>query len=431
MYKIYFLVFSLIMIYPLSISEKTKNKAKVGPGLVEIKKENGRYQLYRNGEPYFIKGAGGYAHYGRLKQYGGNSIRLWGTDGAKEYLDKAYEQGLTVTLGLDLDIERHGFNYDDKKAVKDQFEKIKKEILAFKDHPALLLWGIGNEADQFANNYKVWDAVNDIARFIHEVDPNHPTTTMLAGVPPQHVKEILKRCPDLDVLSINAFKDLPYVNNKITDAGWMGPYLIGEWGPSGYWETAITPWGAFIEETSTEKANVCKETYEKAIIPNTNRCIGSYAFYWGYKQARTHTLLSLFLQSGEETEVIDVLQKVWTGKGPGNSAPQITAIRLDEKVFQYGEYFKPGSNHTAEIKANDPDNDVLTYKWEIYHESKETKEGGDPEAKPSIVNGLIINGKGNQLSFKVPQTEGAYRLFVFAFDGKNNVATANAPFYVR
>src|SRR5687767_9412522 len=78
---------------------------------VEVKKLNGQYQLMRNGEPYFIKGAGGYKYYERLKELGGNSVRIWSTDGedAKKYLDKAHELGLTVTLGLDMGHERKGF----------------------------------------------------------------------------------------------------------------------------------------------------------------------------------------------------------------------------------------------------------------------------------------------------------------------------------
>lgn len=401
------------------------------PATVTIKKVNGNYQLIRNGEPYFIKGAGGYKYYEKLKECGGNSVRLWSTVGAKEYLDKAHTLGLTVTLGLDLGQERRGFNYSDKKAVKEQFERVKKEILAYKDHPALLIWGVGNEVDQFAKNYEVWNAINDIVKYIHEVDPKHPTTTMLAGVPKQHIKEIIKRCPDLDLLSINAFKWLAPVRNDITEAGWKGPYLIGEWGASGYWESEQVPWGTFIEETSTQKAEVCAERYKAGVLDNADRCVGSYVFYWGWKQARTHTLLSLFAEDGKEIGVLDVLQKQWTGKERANRAPTILPIGIDDQPTHKGVYLKPGTNHLAFTDSKDPDNDKLYYYWEIYHESKEKKEGGDMEDKPQPLPSLILEGKGKTLSFKAPGEEGPYRVFVTVYDEYNHIATANAPFYVK
>jgi hypothetical protein len=402
-----------------------------GASMVTIKIENGRYNLYRNGEPYFIKGAGGYKYYDKLKECGGNSVRLWSTVGAKEFMDKAHEQGLTVTLGLELGHERKGFDYNDKKAVKEQFERVKKDILEFKDHPALLMWGVGNEVDQFANNFKVWDAVSDIVKFIHEVDPKHPTTTMMAGVPVKHIKEIKKRCPDLDILSINAFRWMEPVRKDITAAGWTGPYIIGEWGPAGYWESEKLPWGTFIEETSTQKAETCAERYKKAIADNSDRCLGSYVFYWGWKQARTHTLLSLFSEDGQETGMLDVLHELWTGKPRANKAPTVMPIGIDNLLTYKGIYLKPSTQHMAYTDASDSDNDQLYYYWEIYPESKEKKEGGDTEAKPKVMNELILKNNGRSLSFNTPDKEGPYRLFVVVYDGKNHIATANAPFYVK
>jgi hypothetical protein len=425
-----FIVILFAAIFSFTGGPVTDEKEKFLPAKVFVKKSREGFQLYRNGAPYFIKGAGGYEYFDLVKKYGGNSVRLWSTGNAKEYLDAAFESGLTVTLGLDLGLERRGFNYDDKKAVSEQYEKIKKEVLEFKDHPALLMWAVGNELDQFAKNYKVWNAVNDLARFIHEADPNHPVTTMLAGVPENHIKEITRRCPELDILSINAFKDLPYVREKVTNAGWKGPYLIGEWGASGYWESDTVPWGTFIEETSSEKAQVCTERYEKGILANADRCVGAYVFYWGYKQARTHTLLSLFLETGEQTETIDVLQKHWSGNWPSNRCPQIAPIGIGSKIIQKGIHLKPGSKNYAYTDATDPDKDSLIYKWEIYPESKEKKEGGDKEEKPRAVDGLILEGTTRKLCFKAPAVEGAYRLFVYVSDRHGHAATANAPFYV-
>jgi hypothetical protein len=191
------------------------------------------------------------------------------------------------------------------------------------------------------------------------------------------------------------------------------------------------PWGTFIEETSTQKAQVCAERYEKGILKNSDRCLGSYVFYWGHKQARTHTLLSLFSENGEENGVQDVLRRVWSGAEPSNRAPQILPIGIDDLPTHKGVYLKPGSQHMAYTDASDPDGDELYYYWEIYHESREKKEGGDREDKPAALSGLIIDGKGKSLSFKAPAQEGPYRLFVTVYDAHNHIATANAPFYVR
>ena len=96
-----------------------------------------------------------------------------------------------------------------------------------------------------------------------------------------------------------------------------------------------------------------------------------------------------------------------------------------------GMYLKPGTNYKAGIVAQDPDNDKLRFKWEIYHESQEKKEGGDHEAKPRAVEGLILNGSSERLEFRSPAAEGPYRLFVMVYDGRNKAGTANIPFYVK
>ncbi|MBC7902321.1 MAG: hypothetical protein H7Y27_02825, partial [Gemmatimonadaceae bacterium] len=83
----------------------------------EVRKTETGYQLFRNGQPYFVKGAGGSSYPDRIAAYGGNSIRTWGTRGAQKVLDEAQKHGLTVLLGLDVARERHGFNYDDTAAV--------------------------------------------------------------------------------------------------------------------------------------------------------------------------------------------------------------------------------------------------------------------------------------------------------------------------
>ena len=93
--------------------------------------------MIRNGENYFVKGAGGYQYLNQLKILE-NSIRTWGVDNAQQILDDAHKLGITVCLGLWVGHERHGFNYDDEYAVMGQLESFKKIINEFKDHPLFL-----------------------------------------------------------------------------------------------------------------------------------------------------------------------------------------------------------------------------------------------------------------------------------------------------
>jgi len=82
---------------------------------VEVKlNAQGEYRLYRDGQVYFVKGGGGSEQWDELARIGGNSVRTWSTDNAKEMLDKAHALGLTVMMGLWMQHERHGFDYDDK-----------------------------------------------------------------------------------------------------------------------------------------------------------------------------------------------------------------------------------------------------------------------------------------------------------------------------
>lgn len=402
------------------------------PVKVVIKKEGARFQLFRNGQPYFVKGAGGSAYPGRIAAYGGNSIRTWGSNKAQQVLDTAQKYGLTVLMGLDVARERHGFDYNDTAAVRKQLEKLRSEVLKYKNHPALLAWGIGNELNLQYKNQKVWNAVNDISKMIHELDPNHPTCTVLAGVNKELVENIKERCPDIDFLSVNTYGGLTTLPAAIKAAGWEGAYMVTEWGPTGHWEGLSTEWKSPIEETSSEKAAVYKSRYEASIERDKDKCLGSYVFLWGQKQERTPTWYGLFTEKGEESEVVDVMQFLWNGTWPNNKAPHLYSLQIDGKKAVDNVYLKPANSYPAVAIAADPDNDKLTYRWELLPEPTQVSEGGDFEARPKPMENLLSGKRDSgQAILKAPDKEGAYRLFVYITDGHGNVATANLPFYVK
>lgn len=408
------------------------SKVLMKPVKVEVRFADSSYQLFRDGKPYFIKGAGGSSYLSRLAAYGGNSIRTWSTRDGQQILDSAYKYGLTVLMGLGVTPERHNFNYNDTAAVRKQFDRIKADVLKFKDHPALLAWGIGNELNLQYKNEKVWDAVNDIAKMISEVDPYHPATTVLAGINKRDVDYIKAKCPQIKILSINTYGGLAALPNQIRAVGWEGPYMVTEWGPTGHWEGLQTEWKTPIEENSSEKAAVYKSRYEYSVERDKEKCLGSYVFLWGQKQERTPTWYGLFTEKGEESEVMDVMQYLWMGKWPKNKAPHIYSLQIENKKAADNIYLKPGSKNAVLATAFDPENDPLQYRWELLPEPTKVSEGGDFEERPKALdNKYISNGAKGTATFEAPRTEGAYRLLVYITDGNNNVATANVPFYVK
>jgi len=397
-----------------------------------VKQENNNCQLIRNGLPYFVKGAGGSSHLKQLVACGGNSIRTWDSKDGNKILDSAQKYGLTVLMGLRVTPERHGFNYDDIAAVKKQFEQIKAEVLRLKDYPALLAWGIGNELNLDYKNPKVWKAVNDIAVMIHELDPNHPATTVLAGINKREVDYIKAAGKDIDFLSVNTYGGLATLPKEIINAGWDRPYMVTEWGPTGHWECLQTPWKSSIEETSSEKAAVYKTRYEYGVEKDKATCMGSYVFLWGQKQERTPTWYGLFTEAGEESEVINVIQYLWTGSWPANKAPHIYSLQLNKQKATDNIYLKPGVSLHVTATVTDPENDKLIYRWEILPEPVNLSQGGDHKDSPSPVKNAFTNNRNNgTVTVRAPSKAGAYRIFVYATDGHNNVATANIPFYIK
>ena len=225
-----------------------------------------------NGKEYRIKGAG--LEHGDVKalaKAGANSFRTWRTNNGQktaiEVLDEAYANGLTVSMCLSVKTERHGMDYNDSKAVKEQKEDLKKQILEIKDHPALLTWIIGNELNLEYSNKLVWNAVNDIAKMIKEIDGNHPCTTTLAGVNMADIDYIKPNCPDLDFLSIQMYGDVINLDQRIMDAGWIGlPYIISEWGATGHWEVPSTEWVLQLSNHHLKKPHLLRSATKKQYL---------------------------------------------------------------------------------------------------------------------------------------------------------------------
>ena len=398
---------------------------------VEIAAHEGGYTLVRDGRPYLVKGAGAAGvDLATVAARGGNSVRTWGVEEARETLDSAHRHGLTVSLGLPVAAERFGFDYDDDASIAAQRRNVEDAVRRYKDHPALLAWIIGNELDMRHTNPRVYNEVNALSRLIQAIDPNHPTTTTISALDRETVELVRERAPDLDFISLQAYGALALMPKAIEYLR-EGPFMITEWGPLGHWEVGKTRWGAPIEQDSTEKGRHYLTSYRTLIHPFLGPGLGSYVFLWGQKQERTHTWFSLFTETGESTAAVDVLEFVWTGRAPSNQAPAIQSMRLARRPAADSVRLSAGKRYTARAEAADPDGDPVAFQWSIKPESTETVVGGDFEASIANLEGLFVGDSAQaRVTFMAPDAPGQYRLFVMARDGQGHAAHANIPFLV-
>ena len=409
----------------------------MSPVKVKLIQESEKYQLFVDGQPFYINGAG--LEWGSIKslaEFGGNAFRTWRVDNGDktglEILNEAQQHGLMVCMGLEVARERHGFDYDDEAAVAEQKAQIKQDILALKDHPALLMWGIGNELNLRHKNPKVWDAVNDLAIMIHDIDPNHPTSTMLAGAEPEVIKRVVERCPDVDLLSFQLYGEIGQLPRFLSESGYQGAYTVSEWGATGHWECQCTDWGRPIEANSSDKANDYKDRYLKYIAADEQQCIGSFVFLWGQKQERTPTWYGVILENGKNTASAQVMQYVWTGQWPEHRAPTVSGLTINGLSAEDSVRLTEESIYQAEVIVENTRDQALSYRWEIMAEVDKSVEsdGGDFEPTPDIIWCDATDNSSAKVDFTAP-TAGEYRLFVYIDDAYGSAATANMPILVE
>ncbi len=393
---------------------------------VKIERTDDGYRMLRDGKPFFVKGAGGEEHLDVLARIGGNSIRTWSTEHLGYELEVAQKNNLTVCAGIWLAPERQGFNYADAAKVAEQLERVKRDVNKYKNHPALLIWAVGNEIEGDGSHDSVWRSIDDAARRIHELDPNHPTMAVLAEINPQKIKALATLCPNIDILGINCYGGAHNVAHRVKEFGWTKPFIVTEYGPLGFWEAGRAKWGAPLEETSSQKADRYLLNYQRSIAPG-GQCLGSYAFVWSHKQERTATWFGMFLKSGESLGSIDALSYAFTGHFPPNRAPKILELACEA----HNKEVEPGAAFNAQLTAYDDDGDKLTAKWEVFEESRDLKLGGDKESEPTAHPEALVESSGMRASFKAPLTPGPYRIFATVFDGNGHAATANAVFMVK
>jgi hypothetical protein len=414
------LFYTSLMLWPAAVS------AEAIP--VELRKTGQGWQLLRDGKPYFIRGAGGDAPLEQLAAAGANSVRTWGADDIGARLDAAHALGLSVTVGIWLGHERHGFDYSDANQVREQLERARQTVLRYRDHPAVLLWGVGNEMEGFASGDKpaIWKAVNEVAAMVKQLDPNHPTMTVTAEIGGKRMEGVHKRCPAIDIHGINTYGGALSLAERYHEGDATKPYVLTEFGPPGSWEVPKSDWGAPYELTSTEKAAFYRRGYEQAVSGAPGLALGSYAFTWGYKMEATATWFGMFLEDGARLGAVDAMTELWSGSPPADLAPVVQPL-----VVEGEPRVDPGDMVRVSAAVADPEGTALRVRWVLRRESGEYATGGDYRPPMPDMEGAVLEGGEDGARLRMPEEPGPYRLFLYAYDTAGNAATANVPLRVK
>lgn len=428
---------SVIILYACSCNENKIPGKATGNKKVEIIKENGKFTLYRNGQPFLIKGAVGNGRVAELAACGGNTISLWDTLRFEQIFNEAAKHNIAVIAGLDIPGGENDAFYSDAQKTDELFARYSYIVKKYKKHPSLLAWILGNELKMpfSANSSSFYKTYNRLLDMIHEQDPDHPVTTTIINYQKGSILNINWKIRNLDFISINTYNRLKEVPQQLSlvSSIWNGPFMISEWSPNGGWESKNTLWEAPLENTSTKKAEQYNSFYKKYMPLNNNRFLGSLAFFWGNRHEYTPTWYSIFDSGGSPTEIAETLSDCWNDTVTKHQAVKVKFMLIDSLGGQNNIILSPGTRHAAQIFLDSiyPASDSLRYTWAIKKEDW-THWGHTYKnfTAPAAEQGLLSDSTIKNPSFICPDKEGPYRIFVTVYNSKGYCATANTPFYI-
>lgn len=204
-----------------------------------VKDTNGNFGLTVDGDPFDVKGVAGVEVIPQIAEAGANAVRTYDASDKHmkgwDILDEAEANGVKVVIGLWIEHYSDDDFVNNKPKIQSNLNQLKAYVDKYKDHPAVLAWGVGNEVDKTTSPRDVYDAINHLAQYIKDTDKNHPTIIVLAGSSPIKVHNTRLYAPAIDIVAVNSYKHIGNVHNNVigtlpSQGNWVGPYMVTEFG---------------------------------------------------------------------------------------------------------------------------------------------------------------------------------------------------------
>ena len=419
----FFLFFSILL--ALNIQAQTT-----------IKQINGKWTFLIEGKSFEVKGATfGYdkdvnnyiKHFQELNNLGVNTIRTWGTgEHTRKLLDVAHKYNIKVMLGIWM---RHGkpgmeaddsFDYVNDSIGKETMYKNALSIVEkYKNHPAILTWGVGNEVylNMATDKEKIAYSklLERICFQIKKIDENHPVTSVEAWT--FGVDWWLKYVPSIDIFGINTYgAGANILPQELAKKGVKKPYVITEFGVRGEWEIKKDKNGVIPEPTDQEKYDAIVKGYNEWIKPKPN-CLGVYVFHYANDNRHVAPWLLTHFKSMTRPQYW-AIREAYTGKKPINNVPIIKSFQLLENNIKSETWV------AVKLDAIDIENEALTISF--YYNQRT----GSRKRKDQLVK---LQSRGNLsegIEIKLPKENGGIRVYAVVSDTYNNAGIATTSISV-
>jgi cellulose synthase (UDP-forming) len=411
-----------------------------------VKGEPGKFKLYVNSQPYYIKGvAYNTAHDWRdgnmpltrrqvvkdltyIKEMGANTIRRYGSGiYDRNILNIAEEFDLNVLFGFWFDPKVDFFG--DSVKVKKYMADVEEKVKAYKDHSSVIAWSLGNESwgllkHHFAKPYLTLvrnayvQMIEHMAQRIHELDPTRPVFSCVEHEEYQLAGELASfhdGAPSIDVMGVNSYykEQISKLQSLAGKFDSLRPYLVSEFGPNGYWDpkyNRVTQ-GKLQEQTDEEKAEWYKRQWNDYVENYKGYNIGGFAYCWHDRMEGSYTWFGLTDFKGRPKASYYALKEEWT-----NSKQEI----LPEIQISGPLVIVPGKEYEFKALSNNSSGEELNYEWKLlkdeYLEPLNTIEGTEKRS----------------ITLKVPKEASNCRLYLFVSDKENKkVSTASIPLKIK
>lgn len=171
-----------------------------------------------------------------LRAMGCNTIKIYKPPTQIAAMDAAYLNGLYVIMDYSINWSADVSDQATRDNIKSGFLDM---VNTWKDHPAVLMWNLGNEMNAHVSSLPDWySLVNECAQAAHNVDPKHPVTAAcqdVGGGIETQIDSYDSSVSDMDIWSVQLYRGKSFGDLFTSFAGKSSkPLLLTEFGCDAY-----------------------------------------------------------------------------------------------------------------------------------------------------------------------------------------------------